>query len=163
MDKAVKRLGVIFAVFGFVFLMISGLVCAEETPLSRAEGVRAAAGAGNLSSAPGVYMLNGIPTVMTAEKVSGEVISLQPKEIGLIYKRTETAEYELRLPVGERVKFSGFNQYSELGAGDVVRVDYTKTVQFPDEPEEKRLMEATVISLVKKNKPEKAEKGVAKK
>jgi|GEM_PF-4225655 len=103
-------------------------------------------------------LVDQIPTVKTLETVKGEVTSLGTNEIGVLYKRTETAEYEKQIPLGAKIKFVGFKSLKDISLNDEIEIDYEKKVQYPKEPNEKRYMTAKTITLVKKYKPEEEKK-----
>lgn len=134
---------------------IAGKVTANVSrTLVGREGTRASSGKDAMVSNENFVMEEKIPTVETMEEVKGEVTALGADEIGILYKRTETAEYEKRIPLDTKVKFVNFKSLKELALGDEIVVEYEKTVQYPNEPREKRFMTAKSITLVKKYKPE---------
>ncbi len=108
--------------------------------------------------AASAMLVDEIPTVKTLETVKGEVTALGTSEIGLLYRRTETAEYEKRIPLAAKMKFINFKSLKDLGLNDEIEIEYEKTVQYPNEANEKRFMAVKSITLVKKYKPEEAPK-----
>lgn len=73
-----------------------------------------------------------IPIIRTIEKVSGEVTSIEPSSLSVLYETTADAEYEMMIPLTEGYKLVGYKKVSDIKLRDVVDIEYEKVVENPD-------------------------------
>lgn len=84
------------------------------------------------------------------EHVNGEVVSVDSKMISVLYKRTTDAEYETLIPLDQKMKLNGYKQASGIKVGDIVNLEYEKTIESPKTPEERMTKIVKLISFVKR-------------
>ena len=99
---------------------------------------------------------NEVKIVRTMENASGEVTHMDGQTINVIYKRTESAEYELSLPIDEKVELSGYRKATEIQAGDQVELAFERMVTAPGEPEERTERVVKKIRFVKRPEQDKS-------
>lgn len=90
------------------------------------------------------------PIVRTLESASGEVTGISGKFINLLYSRTDDAEFEMYLPMDERVELEHYRNLSDVKPGDQVELQFEKVVEAPGLPEERMTRTVKKIRFVKR-------------
>lgn len=90
--------------------------------------------------------------IRTMESVSGEISGLNSSFINLVYERSGSEEFEMYLPLDQRVKLDHYKRFSDVLVGDRVELQYEKAVEAPGTPEERITMTVKRIRFVKRPK-----------
>ena len=64
---------------------------------------------------------------MSAQEITGTVSAVSKQGIAVEYSRTSEGNFEMYLPLGDKVKLERLNSLEELKAGDTVKVRYEQT------------------------------------
>lgn len=104
------------------------------------------------SAVPGrCYAVEGELVIeRTMEKTNGSVARVDGSSIVVMYNQTANAEYEIMLPFDEKLKLDGYRSKADIQAGDIVDMDYEKTVEMPGEEGERRTMKVKKIRFIKR-------------
>ena len=90
--------------------------------------------------------------VRTMESAKGQVTRVEGNTIDLFYDQRGNAEYEMHLPVDEKVELQHYRKFSEIHQGDEVVIEYEKATTNPKTPQEQMTMMVKKISFVRRPK-----------
>ena len=90
--------------------------------------------------------------VRTLESVKGQVTRVEGNTIDLFYDQRGNAEYEMHLPVDEKVELQHYRKFSEIHQGDEVVIEYEKATTNPKTPQEQMTMRVKKISFMRRPK-----------
>jgi hypothetical protein len=90
--------------------------------------------------------------VRTMEKVNGDISGISSRYINLLYEQRDDQEFEMYLPLDEKVELSQYKTLSDVQVGDRVELTYEKMVTAPDTPEERVTMMVKKVRFIKRPK-----------
>lgn len=86
----------------------------------------------------------------TMEKTNGSVLRVDGSSIVVMYDQKADAEYEIVIPFDEKMKLDGYLTKSDIQVGDIVDMDYEKTVESPGQAGERTTMKVKKIRFIKR-------------
>jgi hypothetical protein len=102
----------------------------------------------------------GVKKATNVKEIEGEVSAVNKNGIAVVYKRdlTKGTEYEIFLPLDDKVKIAHKRKIDEISVGDIVKVQYDEITEEAREGPRKTLKGVTVTFL--KPAPKKPESPV---
>jgi len=110
-------------------------------------------GRASVVAAPGTDLNTEKPKVVrTMERAKGQVTWIEGRTLNLLYDQQDDAEFEMLLPVDEKVQLLHYKKFSEIQRGDEVELEYEKVIEAPNTPEEKMTKSVKKIRFVRRPK-----------
>ena len=110
-------------------------------------------GRASVVAAPGTDLNTEKPKVVrTMERAKGQVTWIEGRTLNLLYDQQDDAEFEMLLPVDEKVQLLHYKKFSEIQRGDEVELEYEKVIEAPKTPEEKMTKTVKKIRFVRRPK-----------